>query len=96
MKVLPRFKDRFCDVSLFVKELKERFSHWFYKQNGRRGTLWMDRFKSVLVDGGAALATMAGYLDLNCLHSTSAKISLARQRSIGTASPGSTCKRTRA
>ncbi len=64
-KVLQRFKDRFCDVSLFTKELKERFSRWFNKQNGRRGTLWMDRFKSVLVEGEAALATMAAYIDLN-------------------------------
>ncbi len=64
-KVLQRFKDRFCDVSLFVKELKERFSRWFNKQNARRGTLWMDRFKSVCVDGEAALATMAAYIDLN-------------------------------
>ena len=64
-KMLQRFKDRFCDVSLFVKELKERFSRWFNKQNGRRGTLWMDRFKSVCVDGEVALATMAAYIDLN-------------------------------
>ena len=64
-KILDRFKRRFCDVSLFVKELKERFSRWFNKQNGRRGTLWMDRFKSVCVDGEAALATMAAYIDLN-------------------------------
>jgi len=63
--LLERFKRRFCDVSLFVKELKERFSRWFNKQNGRRGTLWMDRFKCVCVDGEAALATMAAYIDLN-------------------------------
>ena len=65
VKILQRFKDRFCDVSLFTKELKERFSRWFNKQNGRRGTLWMDRFKSVLVEGEVALATMAAYIDLN-------------------------------
>ncbi|YCM42877.1 transposase [Verrucomicrobiaceae bacterium 227] len=64
-ELLTRFKKRFCDISLFVKELKERFSRWFNKQNGRRGTLWMDRFKSVLVDGEAALATMSAYIDLN-------------------------------
>ncbi len=64
-QLLPRFKARFCDVSLFVKELKERFSCWFNKQNGRRGTLWMDRFKSVCVEGEVALAIMAGYIDLN-------------------------------
>lgn len=65
VKLLQRFKDRFCDVSLFVKELKERFSRWFNKLNGRRGTLWMDRFKSVCVEGENALATMAAYIDLN-------------------------------
>ena len=45
-------KKRFCDLSLFVKEVKERFSRWFNKRRGRRGTLWMDRFKSA----GAAAA----------------------------------------
>jgi len=64
-KILQRFKKRFCDVSLFVKELKERFSRWYNKQNGRRGTLWMDRFQSVCVEGEAALATMSAYIDLN-------------------------------
>lgn len=64
-ELLARFRKRFCDISLFVKELKERFSRWFNKQQGRRGTLWMDRFKSVLVDGQEALATMAAYIDLN-------------------------------
>ncbi|MFT7172231.1 MAG: hypothetical protein ACI9NQ_000440 [Paracoccaceae bacterium] len=63
--MIERFMKRFCDVSVFMKELKERFSRWFNKQNGRRGPLWMDRFKSVLVDGEDALATMAAYIDLN-------------------------------
>jgi hypothetical protein len=59
-------KKRFCDLSLFVKEVKERFSRWYNKRHGRRGTLWMDRFKSVLVEGkGEALRTMAAYIDLN-------------------------------
>ncbi|WP_395741413.1 transposase [Prosthecobacter sp.] len=59
-------KRRFCDLSLFVKEIKERFSRWFNKRRGRRGTLWMDRFKSVLVEGkGEPLRTMAAYIDLN-------------------------------
>ena len=63
---LEAIKKRFCDLSLFVKEVKERFSRWFNKRRGRRGTLWMDRFKSVLVEGkGEALRTMAAYIDLN-------------------------------
>ena len=63
---LEAIKRRFCDLSLFVKEIKERFSRWFNKRRGRRGTLWMDRSKSVLVEGkGEALRTMAAYIDLN-------------------------------
>ena len=63
---LDALKKRFCDLSLFVKEVKERFSRWFNKRRGRRGTLWMDRFKSVLVEGqGEPLRTMAAYIDLN-------------------------------
>lgn len=59
-------KKRFCDLSLFVKEVKERFSRWYNKRHGRRGTLWMERFKSVIVEGkGEALRTMAAYIDLN-------------------------------
>jgi hypothetical protein len=59
-------KRRFCDLSIYVKEVKERFSRWFNKRRGRKGTLWMDRFKSVLVEGnGEALHTMAAYIDLN-------------------------------
>jgi putative transposase len=63
---LEAIKRRFCDLSLFVKEVKERFSRWFNKRRGRKGTLWMDRFKSVLVEGkGEALRTMTTYIDLN-------------------------------
>ncbi|MCP5536816.1 MAG: transposase [Akkermansiaceae bacterium] len=64
-KFLDKYRRRFCDLSLFVKEVKERFSRWYNKKHGRRGTLWMDRFKSVLVQDGEALQTMAAYIDLN-------------------------------
>jgi REP element-mobilizing transposase RayT len=63
--ILDTFRKRFCDLSIFVKELKERFSRWFNKHHERRGTLWMERFKSVLVEDGEALRTMALYIDLN-------------------------------
>ena len=64
-KFLQKYKNRFCDLSLFVKQVKERFSRWYNKKHSRRGTLWMDRFKSVLVENGEALQTMAAYIDLN-------------------------------
>lgn len=66
-KFLEKYKRRFCDLSLFVKEVKERFSRWFNKKHERRGTLWMDRFKSVLVEDGEALRTMSAYIDLNAV-----------------------------
>ncbi len=31
---LEALKKRFCDLSLFVKEVKERFSRWFNKRRG--------------------------------------------------------------
>jgi len=72
-ELLERYRSRFCDLSLFVKELKERFSRWFNKHHGRRGTLWMDRYKSVLVQDGDALRTMAAYIDLNPVRAGLAK-----------------------
>lgn len=58
---------RMHDLSEFMKTLKQRFSIWYNRNHDRRlGTLWMDRFKSVLVQGeGNPLQTMATYIDLN-------------------------------
>lgn len=61
-----KYVSRMCDLSAFVKELKERFSKWYNRRNDRRGTLWEERFKSVLVEGSEhAISTMAAYIDLN-------------------------------
>ena len=39
---------------------------WYNKKHGRRGTLWEERFGSVLIeDSEDALRTMAAYIDLN-------------------------------
>ncbi len=58
---------RMHDLSEFMKTLKQRFSIWYNRNHDNRlGTLWMDRFKSVLVEGkGNPLQTMAAYIDLN-------------------------------
>jgi hypothetical protein len=54
------------DISAFMKVLKQRFTQWFNGRHARRGTLWEDRFRSVLVEGrGQALRAMAAYIDLN-------------------------------
>ena len=62
---LAVFTRRFCDLSIWCKEIKERFGRWYNRRHGRKGTLWMERFKSVLVQDGEALKTMAAYIDLN-------------------------------
>ena len=58
--------DRMGDVSAFMKELKQRFSRWFNGRHARFGTLWAERFKSVLVeDQPGAVRAVAAYVDLN-------------------------------
>jgi REP element-mobilizing transposase RayT len=57
---------RMGDVSEFMKAVKQRFSIWYNHHHDRFGTLWAERFKSVLVEGqGNPLQTMAAYIDLN-------------------------------
>ncbi|MCB1227671.1 MAG: transposase [Verrucomicrobiales bacterium] len=73
---LQGYKDRMADLSRLVKEIKERFSRWYNKRHERRGTLWMDRFKSVLIESTLhakndeppttdVVRAMATYIDLN-------------------------------
>ena len=42
--------ERMGDVSVFAQELKQRFSLWFNRHHERFGTLWAERFKSVIVE----------------------------------------------
>jgi putative transposase len=65
-KLLAKYHARMWDVSAFMKLVKQRFTQWFNGRTGRKGTLWEDRFDSVLVDGaGDALLAMSAYIDLN-------------------------------
>ena len=60
-----KFTCRMHDLSEFMKGLKQRFTQWYNGANGRRGTLWEGRFKSVLVENGYAARVMAAYIDFN-------------------------------
>jgi hypothetical protein len=61
-----KLRARMGDVSEYMKTVKQRFSVWYNRSHQRYGTLWADRFKSVLVEGaGNPLQTMAAYIDLN-------------------------------
>jgi hypothetical protein len=72
-KVLPedlrmRLLARMGDVSVFMRELKQGFTRWFNKRHDRFGTLWAERFKSILVEGEPnAVSTVAAYIDLNAV-----------------------------
>ena len=60
-----RFTYRMQDLGEYMKGLLQRFTQWFNRAHSRTGTLWEDRFKSVIVEDGTAARTMAAYIDLN-------------------------------
>lgn len=64
-EIFSRFTKRMHNLSLFMKGLLQRFTRWFNKENGLRGTLWEERFHSVIVESGTACRMMAAYIDLN-------------------------------
>lgn len=61
-----RLRARMDDVSEFMKTLNQRFSVWYNRVHRRFGTLWAERFKSVIVqDDPHCLKTVSAYIDLN-------------------------------
>jgi REP-associated tyrosine transposase len=61
-----RWVQRMGDVSVFMAELKHRFSIWYNRRHQRFGTLWAERFRSVLVeDRPSVVEAVAAYIDLN-------------------------------
>ncbi len=65
-KRLDSFTRRMWNLSNFMKSLKQRFSTFYNRNNNRKGTLWEERFRSIIVEGEqSALLTMALYIDLN-------------------------------
>ena len=63
--IFARYTRRMHDLSEFMRGLLQRYTRWFNKAKGLRGTLWEDRFHSVIVESGLAARTMAAYIDLN-------------------------------
>jgi len=65
-RFFERYEKRMHDISVFMKELKQKFSQWYNRRNNRKGPLWEDRFKGVIVEGAQnTLLIMAAYIDLN-------------------------------
>ena len=59
------YRRRMYDLSIFLKELKGGFAQWYNRRHQRQGVLWAERFKSVLLEGGQAVAAVAAYIELN-------------------------------
>ena len=54
------------DLSWFVRLLKQRFARWYNAFHKTFGTLWAERFTSLIVEGdGEALLSVCAYVDLN-------------------------------
>ena len=73
--IKARYTCRMYELSEFVKTLKQKYTQWHNKRHNREGTLWSQRFKSIMIepkrakDGqwNNALLTMAAYIDLNAV-----------------------------
>jgi putative transposase len=61
-----RYLKRMGDISMYLKEVKQRFTRWYNRHHQSFGTIWAERFSSVLTEDrvGAVLA-MAVYDDAN-------------------------------
>jgi len=64
-RIHERYTYRMHNLSEFMKALLIRFTRWFNRTHERSGTLWEERFKSVIVESGVAARTIAAYIDLN-------------------------------
>ena len=64
-EIHARFTYRMHDLSEFMKTLLQRFTRWFNREHNRRGTVWEERYKSVIVESGVAARTISAYIDLN-------------------------------
>jgi len=65
-ELLESYTYRMNDLSQFMKMVMQRFTMSYNRRHNRRGHLWEQRFKSILVEGKPdAISTMAAYIDLN-------------------------------
>jgi putative transposase len=61
-----RLKARMGNVSVFMREVKTRFTFWYNEKHGTVGTFWAERFRSVVVEADTEAQRMvAAYIDLN-------------------------------
>ncbi|MDD4648810.1 MAG: transposase [Desulfoplanes sp.] len=64
-KKIPAVRQKWSSLSEMIKEIKQSFSRYYNKRHNRKGYLWGDRFKSVIVQNGRTLIHCLAYIDLN-------------------------------
>jgi len=64
-KQIDYYRQKLSNLSKYMKEIKQTFSFYYNKLYNRRGTLWGERFKSVIVEKGETLINCLAYIDLN-------------------------------
>ncbi|MCC5806501.1 MAG: transposase [Opitutales bacterium] len=70
-----RLRARMGDVSEFMRTLRQRYTKWFNHTYDTAGTLWAERFGSVLVEDTPWLVGLvAAYIDLNPVRAGLAKL----------------------
>jgi len=64
-EMVSSFRLKWASLSEFIKDIKQTFSRYYNKRHNRRGTLWGERFKSLIVEDGETLINCLAYIDLN-------------------------------
>jgi len=59
------YRSKLSSLANYMKEIKQAFSWYYNQRHNRRGTLWGERFKSVMVENGETLINCLAYIDLN-------------------------------
>jgi len=54
-------------LSEFMRSLKQRFTSAYNRMQGRRGTLWEERFRATAVGDLSSILAIAAYIDLNAV-----------------------------
>ncbi len=62
---IPYYNEKLSSLANFVKEVKQAFSVYYNRCHKRKGTLWGERFKSVIVENGETLINCLAYVELN-------------------------------
>ncbi len=74
-RLRERLRARMGDVSEFMRTLRQRYTRWYNRTHETVGTLWAERFGSVLVEDTPWLVGLvAAYIDLNAVRAGLAEL----------------------